>query len=331
MSGVFEDLIKPTLDSIPALEVIHSEWHAGTKFRVTQSVKHNVFSEFDQKLSRHLAATKGSGFPKCQVTVQIVDLRNKAESTYLSPTYHESAPHALKAIAERAFARVGPVELVLQRGDCNPGQMLPVSHKRQIDAAYAALFEQALGICDHLGGTAFLSLSGEFDVVEITPPAGLDPVVLNLRNGTIFFPSVGEARKEPFEWPIHSFAHYASSNVTAQAYLASVRHAIVEEKKEAILAFRSAAEERIQEFDRALAGRQLTGHWRASASALISRLKAGLGASLAGISEDARGRALDWCAEISRAREANTPATKRVSRGKARAEPELLLSDATQA
>ncbi len=321
MSGVFENIIKPSLDCIPVLEVIHSEWHDGVKFRITQTVNRNVFNEFDHKLSNHLAATTGTGFPSCKVTVQIVDLQSNGEPQYLPPTYHDSAPHALKAIAERAFARVGPIELVLQRGDNNPGQMLPVYHRRKIDSAYIAQYERALSICDHLGATAFLDLSGEFDVVKITPPGGLDPVVLRLQDGTVLVPSMHGPTNAPFEWPISAFAEHASNNINAQSYVASVRHAIVTEKEAAILAFRSAAEQQIHEFDSALAGRRLDGHWLKGASALIARLRAGLGDTLAGISEGARGKALDWCAEIRRARKANPAAAKRVSNGTGRAAP----------
>ena len=32
MANVFDDLIRPTLVSVPALEVIHSEWRDGVKF-----------------------------------------------------------------------------------------------------------------------------------------------------------------------------------------------------------------------------------------------------------------------------------------------------------
>jgi hypothetical protein len=315
MSGVFEKIIKPGLDCIPVLEVIHSEWHGGAKFRITQTVNRNIFNEFDHKLSNHLAAKTGTGFPICKVTVQVVDLQGNDEPQYLPPTHHDSAPHALKSIAERAFARVGPIELVLQRGDCNPGQMLPVYHRRKIDSAYIEQFERALGICNHLGATAFLDLSGEFDVVKITPPGGLDPVILRLREGTVQVPSLHGPTKAPFEWPISAFAEHASNNISAQSYVASVRHAIVTEKEAAILAFRSAAEQRIHEFDSALDGRHLEGHWLKGASALIARLRAGLGDTLAGISEGARGKALDWCAEIRNTRKASPAAVKRVTNG----------------
>ena len=191
---------------------------------------------------------------------------------------------------------------MVQRGDINLGQVLPVFHRRMVDRAYLVQFELALGICDHLGASAFMELSGEFDQVTIAPPRGLDPVIVRLREGTVLVPCVLGPTNAPFEWPVASFAEHASRNISAQSYLSSVRHAIVAEKEAAILAFHLAAEQRIREFDRALAGRHLAGHWLKGASALISRLRAGLGDTLAGISEDARGKALDWCAEIRKIR-----------------------------
>jgi hypothetical protein len=322
MSGVFEKLICPGLDCVPVLEVIHSEWRDGIKFRIVQTVSRNVFNAFDRKLSQHLAATKGEGFPTCQVSVQLVDLQTKSVPEVLPPTYHRSVAHALKGIAQRAFERVGPVELVLQRGDCNPGQMLPVYHRRTIDGPYISRFEQALGICDHLGESAFLDIAGEFDEVTVTPPGDeVDAVVLKLQNGTVQVPSPHGPTGAPFEWPISDFAENASRNISAQTYLASVRHAVVVEKETAILAFRDAAEKRIHEFDRALAGRPLDGHWIKGASALIARLRAGLGDRLTGIAEDARGKALDWCAEIKSAHGADPVVAQRALNGGGRAMP----------
>ena len=52
-------------------------------------------------------------------------------------------------------------------------------------------------------------------------------------------------------------------------------------------------------FDRALAGRPLNGHRLEAAIALVERLRAGLGSSLSGLSEDAQIIALDWSAAIA--------------------------------
>jgi hypothetical protein len=140
-----------------------------------------------------------------------------------------------------------------------------------------------------------------------------------LREGTVQVPSLHGPTKAPFSWPIASFTEHASNNISAQSYVASVRHAIVTEKEAAILAFRSAAERGIYEFDSALTGRQLEGHWRRGATGLIARLRAGLGNTLAGISEGARGKALDWCAELRRTRKAKPAIAKRVTNGSGRA------------
>jgi hypothetical protein len=80
--------------------------------------------------------------------------------------------------------------------------------------------------------------------------------------------------------------------------MAQTRHAMVEIKEDAVMQFRAAAEMRILKFDQALAGRPLAGHLLDSAEALIARLKAGLGDSLTGLSEDAKITALDWSAAI---------------------------------
>jgi hypothetical protein len=176
-----------------------------------------------------------------------------------------------------------------------------VGHRRQINSGDIEVLRGALGICSHLGETEFLDISGDFDVVIATPPGGLEPLVVNLKNGKVLVPSSQRAADPPFEWPIFAFAEHASTNLSAQGYLASVRHAIVIEKEAAILAFRSAAERRILDFDRALAGRVPEGHWLEGAKELVARLKAGLGDTLAGLSEDARGKALDWSTGIENA------------------------------
>lgn len=300
MDSVFEKMIEPGLDSVPVLDVMHSEWRDGVKYRVTQTIARTIYTDFDRKLSDHLAATRGKGYPGFKVLIEVVDLSGKQKTENLRPSYHDSAPHALNGAVKRAFERVGPVELVLQRGDCNPGQVLPVSHRRRIDGEFVELMDQGLGIVSHLGATQFMEIAGEFDLVTITPPGGVDSLVLRLGKGTVLVPSMRAGPTDaPFEWPISAFAERASTNVAAQNYLAGVRHAIVTRKEEAILAFRAAAEERIRGFERALAGRPLNGHWRESAIGLIARLRAGLGDRLTGLSDDARGIALDWCAQLA--------------------------------
>ena len=297
--NLFEKVIEPGLDSVPVLEVVHSEWRGGSKFRITQTVARNIYTDFDHKLSRHLAAMKGKGFPGFKVTTEVVDLGDKDNPEYLDPAFYYSSPHALKGAVDRAFSRVGAVEVILQRGDCAPGQVLPVSHRRLVDEAFVDMMDRALGITSHLGAAQFMEISGEFDRITISPPGGAEKLVLSLANGTVQVPSMKSTPTDaPFEWPINAFAERASTNVAAQNYLATVRHSILTEKEAAILAFRAAAEERIRGFERALDDRPLDGHWRDGAIGLIARVREGLGDKLAGLSDDARGIALDWCAQI---------------------------------
>ncbi len=71
MSGVFKTFVEPSLERIPVLEVSHVERLQGCDYIVTQTIQRNVFTDFDRKLSRHLAATRGAGFPAFTVAVQV--------------------------------------------------------------------------------------------------------------------------------------------------------------------------------------------------------------------------------------------------------------------
>jgi len=86
----------------------------------------------------------------------------------------------------------------------------------------------------------------------------------------------------------------------ARTYLATLRHMLIAQKEQAVLDFRAAAEQRILQFDRALQGRPLDGFRMDAVVSLVSRLKAGLGTSLIGLSEDARITAFEWAATIER-------------------------------
>ena len=300
MDNVFETIIKPGLDSVPVLDLIHSEWHDGVKYRVTHTISQNIYTDFDQKLSGYLAAIRGKGFPRFKVAATVVKLTAKEAPAHTTPSYYDSVPHALAGVVDRAFARVGPLELELQRGDCAPGQTPPPGQRHKIDGAFVGLMTHGLAISSHMGATEFLEVAGELGVITIAPPGGLEPVVLQLAKGKVHVPGTGGSGSTdaPIEWPITAFAERVSTDGAAQNYLATVRHAVITEREAAILAFRAAAEDRIGSLQRALAGRALEGHWRESAAGLIARLRAALGDRLSGLSEDARGIAFDWCAQF---------------------------------
>ncbi len=293
MNRFFHSFIEPCLQSLPVLRVVHDETHNGHEFRISQTVCRNVYTDFDRCLSRHLAASGGEAFPAYTVNVEVAEARPGGEKHHLVSGFHESVPHALMELAERANERAGEVVLAFHRSGLGSGQETSVAQRRSVGRHEIALLRAALAICRDLGDAEFIDISGDFSIVVAQPPGNLDPVLLHLNNGTVAFPSGTAPGSSPFQWPLYSYADQASNNMAAQSYLAGVGNAILREKSGAIREFREAAERRVMEFHRALAGRLPEGHWLEGAQALLARLRTGLGDSLVGISEDARGVAFD--------------------------------------
>lgn len=293
VSSVFKAYVEPTLERIPVLEVQHAERHQGRNFLITQTVNRNVFTDFDRKLSRHLAAVRGTGFPTFTVTVQVVQVEAPGNPRMLAPAHHPSVPHALKGIAERAFAHKGAIDLTIHHSDEVAGDR-GEGVRRKVTAEDIDSLDTALGVCRLLGEAEFLDISGDFDIVMVAPPGGGKPVLMHLANGSVTVPCTTGDSVTPFECPLHGFAGHAGSNVHAQGYLASARHRLAVAKENAVLDFRAAAESRILGFDKALGSRALEDHRLEIAVSLVERLKLGLGESLQGLAEDARVTALDW-------------------------------------
>jgi hypothetical protein len=298
VGGIFKSIVEPSLERISVLEVSHVERHQGRDYVIVQTVQRNVFTEFDRKLSRHLAATRGVGFPAFTVAVHVAERGSGESPRALAPSHHASVPHALKAIADRAFAHGGRADLMVHHNDPLAGDR-DNGVQRRVTADDLDALEAGLKICRYLGEAEFLTISGDFDIVMAGPPGELRPIIMHLKNGSISMPCSTGTAITPFECPIHGFASHAAENILAQGYLAQARHALVAEKEAAVMEFRAVAEKRILSFDRALDGRPLVGHRLDAANALVERLKAGLGSSLTGLSEDAQITALDWSAEIA--------------------------------
>lgn len=297
-SSLFKSVIEPGLERIPVLEALHVERHHGRDYVLNQTIHRNIFTEFDRKLSRHLAATRGAGFPSFTVTVHVSERGGAASPRPLATAHYASVPHALKGIAERAIANLGAVDLAIQHGGSSVGEAA-ARITRKVDAGTVEGMEVALNVANHLGETEFLDMSGDFDIILAGPPGKLNPLLMHISNGSVSMPCQTGESITPFECPIYNFAEHVAGSVQAQGYLASARHALVAEKATAVAEFRAAAEARILSFDRALAGRPLTGHRLDAAVSLVERLKAGLGGTLSGLAEDAMITALDWSAEIA--------------------------------
>jgi hypothetical protein len=304
VTNIFKTFVEPSLERIPVLEVSHIECHQGRGYVISQKIQRNVFTEFDRKLSRHLAATRGTGFPAFTVSVQVNERGSGAPARFLAPAHHESVPHALKGIADRAFAHCdsdkGEIELTVHhddRGGSANGGGVGITRLLRTDDIDA--LDSALKICRHLGEAEFLNISGDFDIVIAGPPGDQNPVIMHLQNGSLSMPCATGSTITPFECPIHGFSSHAANNISAQGYLARARHALVATKEAAVVEFRAAAEDRILSFDKALGQRGMDGHRMDAAIALVERLKTGLGSSLSGLSEDAQVTALDWSMEIA--------------------------------
>lgn len=302
INRVFKTFIEPGLERIPVLEVSHVECHQKREYVISQTIQRNVFTDFDRKLSRHLSATRGTGFPAFTVSVAVNERTGNAPARALAPAHHVSVPHALKGIAERAFAHAGKADLTVYHNDPTASERA-AGATRSVSADDIEALNASLAVCRYLGAAEFLNISGDFDIVIAGPPGELEPIVMHLQNGSISVPCTNGQTITPFECPIHGFATHAASNVMAQGYLARARHALVAAKEEAVMEFRAAAESRILNYDRVLAkrpaDRMLDGYRLDATTALVERLKLGLGSSLNGLSEDAMVTALDWSTEIA--------------------------------
>lgn len=300
-SAAFTSVIEPSAERIPLLEILHVERHDGRDFIVSSTLKRVVLTEFDLKLSRHLAAISGTGFPALSVDVWLRE-RDSADGWQRSrPMEAASLPHALAQIARRALADGQAATLRLHHqgfhnaADRGPG-LRKIVRREDVE-----VLERALAACRHLGETAFMDISGDFDFLTVQPhDQGLAPIVMDLHERRISIPPVDGVSTAPVGAPLYDFDRLVTENPEVRAYLATLRHGQIVRKEAAVQAFRAAAEKRIADFDAALSGRTLDFHRLDGVISLVTRLKAGLGDDLKGLSEDARLRAFDWAAEVER-------------------------------
>ncbi|NIP76482.1 MAG: hypothetical protein GTN90_11080 [Xanthomonadales bacterium] len=294
----FHDVIEPTVQALPVLRVVHCETHNGQSFEIAQTIQRNVYTAFDQALSRYLAATSGAAFPVFTVSVVVSTGAGADDAHRLVSGFHDSVPHALSELAERAFTRAGPVELSFFRSGLGAGRTPAAAQRRRITRHEIDMTRTALGICRTIGDSEFLDVSGDFGMVVARPPGNLDPIIMQLDKGTVLVPSSTLPGSPAFQWSLFSFFERVATNPAAQSYMAGVSQALMAEREGAIMAFRALAERRILDFHKIVGGRPLQGHWLSAAEGLLARLKAGLGDDLTGLAEDARGIALDLSATI---------------------------------
>jgi len=314
VSNVYQRVIEPSLAKVAIVEVRHVERHNGREYVISHLVRKNVLTAFDAKLSRHLAAVKGEGLPQVSVAVR-VQLRDQSEGWRSCPGMeHPSVPHALVAIARRAIGQSSSATLRLYFHDLDSEEPRRSGQRREVERDEIEILEAALRAHRQMGDPVFVEFSGDLDLMMLSPPGDqVQPIVIDLVNRRLTVPAVKGLNTEPITGAMFDFDRFVADNHSVRTYLATARQQVSAAKERAVLEFRAAAEDRIIEFDQALNGRSIELHRLEAMISLISRLKAGLGEGLAGLSEAAQITAFEWAAEIDArdltgTRHAGTPA-----------------------
>jgi hypothetical protein len=208
-------------------------------------------------------------------------------------------PHALRGIANRALGKGETADIYLGSAEAGPDRGEPEGAHRQVTRDDVKALGAALDYARSLGALEFLDISGDYDLLMVAPAsADLRPITMDLYRGTMSVPSSFDRMAEPFEGALFDFRRHCTESGAMRAYVAHARQALTAAKEDAVLGFRAAAEDRILNLDRVLAGRSLAGHRLDTVMGLVARLRIGLGDDLAGISEDARITALDWAEAV---------------------------------
>lgn len=315
---IFETIVQPSVEKIALVDVQYPDVSDGRACIVSHVIHRNVFTGFDQKLSRHLAAIRGSGFPAISATIRIREPHATAPWKEGRALHFASVPHALRGIANRALAERETVDLFLASVETTSELGAPDGTTRTVTRDDVKALGAALEFCRAFGAYEFLQVSGDFDLLLVQPASSdLNPVSMDLYRGVISLPSAYGRSNDGFEGALFDFRRHASEHRAVRNYLANARHAVAAAKEDAVLTFRAAAEDRILSFDRALCGRVLEGHRLDAVMSLVARLRAGLGDDLAGISEDARITALDWAEAVNNGGTRSTGTSRGAGNGSA--------------
>lgn len=292
----YESVVEPSTERLALFGIAHDINFDRRNFVVSHKVSKNVFTSFDTRLSRYLAAVRGEGLPHGTVETRIRDVATGRAWTPYPPRYSDSIPAALATAVRLALGSSSQMNVRLGAWVSQDGGL---DQERTITADTVASLEQALDICSRIGTSDFLEISGDLDRVMVRPAgSALEMIAMDLQRGTVSVPGTAEGSETAYQGALFGFADAVRNVPAVGAYLARARHAVATAKEEAIHAFRATAEERIIQFNTALGNRPLTGYRLEAASSLVARLQAGLGMSLVGLNEAAQMTALDWAALI---------------------------------
>ncbi|MEM1275231.1 MAG: hypothetical protein AAGH74_01775 [Pseudomonadota bacterium] len=286
----FETFVEKCLERVPILEITERRIIDGAYGQLRHTISHNIFTAFDAKLSRHMSAVMGQGLSAVSVVTKFAPSMELSGEHPLPTTHYASLPHALRKISEEALDGGSNASLEIKEIPSAADAI----QSRTIGTEDLVGLTEALKVAEWFGQAEFVPISGDFDMIMLNPPGMKETVIADLYKGTVTVP----AGADRFEAPLFGFGSHVKDHPSLRAVLASVRHAQMELKEEAIMEFRAAAEDRILRFDRALNGNKLEQHRMHAAVALIARLRVGLGDDLSGLAEDAQITALDWASVI---------------------------------
>ena len=95
----FETIIEPSTERLGLFGIAHNVSFDGRSFVVTHKISKNVFTEFDGKLSRYLAAVTGIGLPGATVETRIREVSGSRSWTPYPARHLPSVPEALATAA----------------------------------------------------------------------------------------------------------------------------------------------------------------------------------------------------------------------------------------
>ncbi|MEM7238828.1 MAG: hypothetical protein AAF501_13545 [Pseudomonadota bacterium] len=291
--SVFESVIEPSIERVPVLELSQEVETDGIRLEASYLIERSVLTAFDRKLSDHLAAIDGIGFPAISLRVTVREPSSGQTWTPISRKLFATVPHALRFAGEFALGDRESCNLKIytrvrsQLGGKGVGVIQEITRSR-IEALAAAT-----QVCELMGEYEYLHVTGNFStiVVQIADHS-LDAIVADLDRGTITVPTTRSGNS--FVGPLFDPANRIAEDRDAASYMTQVNHKLALTKEKSIWDFRAAAEERIFGFNNALAGHPLTGYRLTAAETLVKRLHAGLGENLLGLSEEAQITALSW-------------------------------------
>lgn len=293
---LFKTYIEPSAEKIGLFGISWESNFNGRECVVTHKISRNVFTDFDGKLSRYLAAVSGIGLPTASIETRFRD-STSGEMREPYPARHIQS--VTDALATAARIALGDAEKVRVRMGAWVNDTAGPGREWEITKETIESLDQAMMVCRQIGSVEFLEISGSLERVLVRPrDSDLGMATINLRQGTIDIPEIGGAQGSTWTGPIFSFEKAAAQVPAVINYLGRAQHAVATAQVNAILTFREAAEQHIMNFNAALAGRPLADHRLERATSLIARLKAGLGGSLLGLSESAQMTALDWVAHL---------------------------------